>query len=291
MSHTKNTIDISLDYFIEHSPIAIAMLDSSGAIIGGNHAFHTLTQGALSERLPLPFLDIVSPTKKTETEAQLRTALEGKISPEPYAFELVLPGNVELIVSAYCSAASAQDSAHHLVIHLIDITEQKNLELRFSHSQKMQAVGQLAGGVAHDFNNLLTAMIGFCDLLLMRHPAGDQSFADIMQIKQNANRAANLVRQLLAFSRRQTLQPKVLDLTDVLAELSNLIRRLIGENIELKVVHGRDIAHVRADQGQLEQVLINLAVNARDAMTKGGALTIRTSAVSISKTKPLSRDL
>ena len=100
----------------------------------------------------------------------------------------------------------------------------------------MQAVGQLAGGIAHDFNNLLTAMIGFCDLLLLRHRAGDQSFADIMQIKQNANRAANLVRQLLAFSRQQTLQPRVLNVTDVLAELSHLLRRLIGENIELE--HG-----------------------------------------------------
>jgi two-component system cell cycle sensor histidine kinase/response regulator CckA len=125
----------------------------------------------------------------------------------------------------------------------------------------------------------------------MRHPAGDQSFADIMQIKQNANRAANLVRQLLAFSRRQTLQPKVLDLTDVLAELSNLIRRLIGENIELKMIHGRDIGHVKADQGQLEQVLINLAVNARDAMLGGGTLTIQTSKVTIGPRSPLSRDL
>ncbi len=175
--------------------------------------------------------------------------------------------------------------------HLINTTEQKNLELRFAHSQKMQAVGQLAGGVAHDFNNLLTAMIGFCDLLLMRHPAGDQSFADIMQIKQNANRAANLVRQLLAFSRRQTLQPKMLDITDVLAELSNLVRRLIGENIELKMVHGRDLGHVKADQGQLEQVFINLAVNARDAMQKGGKLTIQTSSVKVDAAHPISREL
>ena len=143
----------------------------------------------------------------------------------------------------------------------------------------MQAVGQLAGGIAHDFNNLLTAMMGFCDLLLMRHQAGDPSFADIMQIKQNANRAAGLVRQLLAFSRRQTLQPKVLALTDVLAELSNLLRRLIGENIELKMIHARNLGLVRVDPGQIEQVIINLAVNARDAMAGGGALTIRTSNV------------
>ncbi|CAN0491102.1 unnamed protein product, partial [Discosporangium mesarthrocarpum] len=112
--------------------------------------------------------------------------------------------------------------------------------------------------------------------LLLRHSPGDQSFADIMQIKQNANRAARLVRQLLAFSRQQTLQPRVLNLTDVLGDLSNLIRRLIGANIKLDMVHGRDLGPVRVDQGQLEQVVINLAVNARDAMGEGGKLTIRT---------------
>jgi two-component system cell cycle sensor histidine kinase/response regulator CckA len=144
----------------------------------------------------------------------------------------------------------------------------------------MQAIGQLAGGVAHDFNNLLTAMIGFCDLLLLRSPPSDPSFADIMQIKQNANRAANLVRRLLAFSRQQTLQPRVLDVTDILYELRHLIERLIGENIRLEVVHGRDLGLVKVDQGQFEQVIINLAVNARDAMPGGGALTIRTANLS-----------
>ena len=166
-----------------------------------------------------------------------------------------------------------------LTLHFIDVTEQKNLEIQFAQSQKMQAIGQLAGGVAHDFNNLLTAMIGFCDLLLLRSPPSDPSFADIMQIKQNANRAANLVRQLLAFSRQQTLQPRVLNITDVLYELRHLIERLIGENIELEVVHGRDLGLVKVDQGQFEQVIINLAVNARDAMPDGGTLTIRTANV------------
>ncbi|MDE0796635.1 MAG: ATP-binding protein [Alphaproteobacteria bacterium] len=143
----------------------------------------------------------------------------------------------------------------------------------------MELVGQLAGGIAHDFNNLLTAMIGFCDLLLLRHTPRDQSFADIQQIKQNANRAANLVHQLLAFSRQQTLQPKVLDMTDVLSETSYLLRRLIGADIELKFYHGRDLWLMKADQGQFEQVVINRAVNARDAMNGGVALTTRTSNV------------
>ncbi|MCB2106220.1 MAG: response regulator, partial [Rhodobacteraceae bacterium] len=143
-------------------------------------------------------------------------------------------------------------------------------------SQKMEAVGQLTGGVAHDFNNLLTAMIGFCDLLLQRHAAGDPSFADIMQIKQNANRAANLVRQLLAFSRKQPLKPRNLDVTDALTELSHLLTRLIGEAVEFKLIHGRDIGLVRVDPGQFDQIIINLAVNARDAMPGGGRLTITT---------------
>ena len=174
---------------------------------------------------------------------------------------------------------SNANRAGDLMLYLIDVTEQKNLEAQFAQSQKMQAVGQLAGGVAHDFNNLLTAIIGFCDLLLLRSRPGDPAFADIMQIKQNGNRAANLVRQLLAFSRQQTLQPRVLDITDVLVELSHLLRRLIGENIQLEFEHGRDLGLIKVDQGQLEQVIINLAVNARDAMTGGGTLTIRTANV------------
>lgn len=283
-------MDLRLDNFIEYSPIAIATVNSQGQVIAGNRAFHVLTQQSFVGKLPVPFLDMVAPSRRGEAETSMRMAFEGSHTGAAQLLELVVPGGLELTVSGYLNRVYTTELGNHLLLHLIDITEQKNLELRFSHSQKMQAVGQLAGGVAHDFNNLLTAMIGFCDLLLMRHPAGDQSFADIMQIKQNANRAANLVRQLLAFSRRQTLQPKVLDLTDVLAELSNLIRRLIGENIELKMTHGRDIGHVRADQGQLEQVLINLAVNARDAMTGGGSLSITTRRAAINKEHPLPRD-
>ena len=145
-----------------------------------------------------------------------------------------------------------------------------------AQSQKMQAVGQLAGGIAHDFNNVLTAIIMASDLLLTNHRPSDPSFPDIMNIKQNANRAASLVRQLLAFSRRQTLRPEVLNLTDVLADLRMLLARLVGNDVKLTIDHGRDLWPVRADIGQFEQVVVNLAVNARDAMPEGGDLTVRT---------------
>jgi signal transduction histidine kinase len=263
----------SVEQFIANAPIAIVRVTSSGAISYANRTFHDLTQNTLRHQLPRSIVDIVTESKRAEAEEQFRKFLNFHAPKAAIPLEFTLPNRAQVSVSMYVSKLSPNET----VLYLIDVTEQKNLELRFAHSQKMQAVGQLAGGVAHDFNNLLTAMIGFCDLLLMRHPAGDQSFADIMQVKQNANRAANLVRQLLAFSRRQTLQPKMLDVTDVLAELSNLIRRLIGENIELKMVHGRNLGMIKADQGQLEQVIINLAVNARDAMLTGGILSILTS--------------
>ncbi len=283
-----NTPGMGLEQFIALSPLAIIQLDDDGIIINANEAFHRLTQDKIPADSNAKLVDYIIENDRDVLTQLLSQAVNRENPSMPQSFTITLDDSHSIIVLAYatCMAPEGNDD-NELILHLIDQTEQKNLELRFAHSQKMQAVGQLAGGVAHDFNNLLTAMIGFCDLLLMRHPAGDPSFADIMQIKQNANRAANLVRQLLAFSRRQTLQPKVIDLTDVLAEISNLIRRLIGENIELNMVHGRDLGMVKADQGQLEQVIINLAVNARDAMNDGGSLTIRTSNVTISGPRDL----
>jgi two-component system cell cycle sensor histidine kinase/response regulator CckA len=189
----------------------------------------------------------------------------------------------ELVATLHVSPTVEDGAMTGLMLHFIDTTAQKHLEIQFAQSQKMQAMGQLAGGIAHDFNNLLTAMIGFCDLLLQRHGPGDASFGDVMQIKQNANRAASLVRQLLAFSRRQALQPRLFDVTDALADLSNLLRRLLGETIELSINHGRDLGLVRVDPGQFDQVIINLAVNARDAMPGGGQLSIGTRATHLDR--------
>lgn len=178
--------------------------------------------------------------------------------------------------------------ASSLVAVLTDATELKTLEAQFVQSQKMQAIGELAGGVAHDFNNLLTAISGHCDLLLLRHDQGDADYSDLMQINQNANRAAALVGQLLAFSRKQTLRLEVLDMRDTLADLTHLLNRLVGEKVSLTLTHDPVLQSIRADKRQLEQVLMNLVVNARDAMPEGGEIQIETERLSLSV--PLDRD-
>ena len=259
--------------FFEDAPIGIALVDQAGVLAECNRSFISMIGHPQSELLGRSIAGLLKADRRAEVMTRLAAVASGDDTAPP--MEVALLGERELVVHLFARPLGG-GGAPVLILHFIDTTEQKKLEAQFSQSQKMQAVGQLAGGVAHDFNNLLTAMIGFCDLLLLRHKPGDQSFGDIMQIKQNANRAANLVRQLLAFSRQQTLQPRVLDVSDVLGELSHLLRRLIGENIDLKVVHGRDLGLVKVDQGQLEQVIINLAVNARDAMPGGGRLTIQT---------------
>lgn len=175
-----------------------------------------------------------------------------------------------------------------LIAVLHDATELKSLEAQFVQSQKMQAIGQLAGGVAHDFNNLLTAISGHCDLLLLRHDQGDPDYGDLVQINQNANRAASLVGQLLAFSRKQTLRPETLDMRDTLADLTHLLNRLVGEKITLTLSHDPVLKPIRADKRQLEQVLMNLVVNARDAMPAGGEIKIMTECTTL--TEPFSRD-
>ena len=177
------------------------------------------------------------------------------------------------------TAGSADDL--HLIAVLNDITELKTLEAQFVQSQKMQAIGQLAGGVAHDFNNLLTAISGHCELLLCSHDEHDQNYGDLIQIHQNTNRAASLVGQLLAFSRKQNLQPETIDLRDTLSDLTHLLNRLVGEKVTLTLDHDHKLARIKADKRQLEQVLMNLVVNARDAMDGSGEIRVVTKNVSL----------
>jgi two-component system cell cycle sensor histidine kinase/response regulator CckA len=260
--------------FFNSTPMAIASLDGAGGILRSNAAFVRLFGDALRGGARSIY-DGVSEGERPALRAAVDAAAQGRSDIPPVDATLAGPagGSVRLFVSGN-EARGGEGST--VDIFALDTTEQRTLQESFLQAQKMQAIGQLAGGVAHDFNNVLTAIIGYSDLLLANHRPTDPSFQDIMQIRQNANRAAGLVRQLLAFSRRQTLQPVDLQLGDVVADLQNLMRRLVGEKIEIDVNHGRDLWLVRADMNQLEQVLVNLVVNARDAMPNGGRITVRT---------------
>ncbi len=262
------------------APMAIAITDPEGMVVDCNHAFETLSGQSRAALIGVNLTERLVDDDRRIFGAELERVLSG--GSDGAHLDVRVEGTGIAQTSVFISPLSVPglgaEDIEGVAAHFIDVTEQKSLEAQFAQAQKMQAMGQLAGGVAHDFNNLLTAMIGFCDLLLQRHAAGDPSFADIMQIKQNSNRAANLVRQLLAFSRKQPLQPREMNVTDALMELSHLLTRLIGEAIEFKLIHGRELGLVRVDPGQFDQMVINLAVNARDAMPGGGTLTITTGA-------------
>jgi two-component system cell cycle sensor histidine kinase/response regulator CckA len=274
--------DYRFQRLFAEAPIGVLLLDYTYIVLECNHSFHAIMRRTRGSMVGAPMADLIAPRDRGDTMARLAEVMAGQDLTKP--LQILLAGDREIICHVFvkrfglAGTPDAENERQGLMLYFIDVTEQKKLEAQFAQSQKMQAIGQLAGGVAHDFNNLLTAMIGFCDLLLQRHKPGDQSFNDIMQIKQNGTRAANLVRQLLAFSRQQTLQPKVLNLVDALSELTNLLRRLIGAQITFDMIHGRDVGLVKVDQGQLEQVIINVVVNARDAMPQGGSITLRTKA-------------
>jgi two-component system cell cycle sensor histidine kinase/response regulator CckA len=265
--------------FFNNTPMAIASIDRQGRIALTNARFVMLfgLAGPSDGRHRSP-AELVQESARPGLAAAIGAALAGQS--EIPAVEAALANDPQrsarFFVSPILERKESEDAA---VLYALDTTEQRALQEQFAQSQKMQAVGQLAGGIAHDFNNVLTAIIGFSDLLLTSHRPTDPSFQDIMNIKQNANRAAGLVRQLLAFSRRQTLRPRVIELSEVLSDLSVLLARLLGETVTLEVSHGRDLWPIKADLNQLEQVIVNLAVNARDAMPDGGKLLIRTANV------------
>jgi len=271
-----------LHTLFDGAPVGILMLDLSGEVLECNRTFLKMAGLHREGVVGQPFRQRLVREDREDFEGQLSKLVMGTMPAAKLDVRLPAGEERELAATLHANPVDGGDgAANGILVHVIDATEQKHLEVQFSQSQKMQAVGQLASGVAHDFNNLLTAMIGFCDLLLTRHPPKDPSHGDIMHIKRNAKRATNLVRQLLAFSRKQRLQPVILDANEALSDMSNLLRRLIGETIELRMDLGRELWPVRADPGQFDQVVINLAVNARDAMTGGGALTIRSANVNI----------
>ena len=273
--------------FFNNTPLAIASVSSAGETVRTNAPFMRMFEKSLekpSSANGVTLESLVQPEDRETIANALKAVLNGEME-EARPVELAMAADRTRYVRFFLSpvddgvGADSQREGENerVIVYALETTEQRALEDQFAKGQKMQAVGQLAGGVAHDFNNVLTAIIGFSDLLLANHRPSDPSFQDIMNIKENANRAASLVRQLLAFSRRQTLRPQVLQLGEVLSDLRMLLDRLLGEKVTLSVTHGRDLWPVKADLSQLEQVIVNLAVNARDAMPDGGKLTVTTS--------------
>ncbi|MEA2345881.1 MAG: two-component system, cell cycle sensor histidine kinase and response regulator CckA [Thermoanaerobaculia bacterium] len=273
--------------FFDHTPMAIATVDKSGAVVRANARFAKLAQSLNSGAAGKSILSVVNDRERSHLIAAINQAAEGQGDIAPV--EAMLDGAKERWGQFFVTAVEEDErETEAAIVYMLETTERRTLENQINQSQKMDMVGQLAGGIAHDFNNVLSAIMMANDFLLNAHKPTDPSFQDIMQIKQNATRAATLVRQLLAFSRRQTLRPQVLDLGDALSDLTMLLRRLIGEKVKLDLVHGRDLWPVKVDVSQFEQVIVNLAVNARDAMPDGGKLTVRTVNVPAQEAEKLS---
>jgi len=278
-----------LQTLLDMLPIGLALVDGDGRFLTMNHAFFQAA-GIKGSTMPVYPGDLVVKDDKAAVADAVRRNARGPAMSGDLAVRLV-GQPTEPVALTIAGLRGLGDAA--VLLLLKDNSEEAKLKRQVAQATKMQVVGQLAGGVAHDFNNILTAIIGHCDLMLMRHTPGDIDYDDIQQIKSNSNRAAGLTRQLLAFSRQQTLRPQVLQLPDVVSEVSHLLKRLLGETVELVVKHGRNLGPIRADPGQLEQVIINLAVNARDAMVPkgGGTLTIQTYSVNSNQVAELGSDI
>jgi two-component system cell cycle sensor histidine kinase/response regulator CckA len=284
VAHSSN-----LQALLEVLPIGLALVDRDGRFLTMNAAFRQAA-GLKGSSMPVYPGDLVVKEDKAPVADAVRRNARGPAMSGDLAVRLANQPS-EPVALTIAGLRGLGDAA--VLLLLKDNSEEAKLKRQVAQATKMQVVGQLAGGVAHDFNNILTAIIGHCDLMLMRHTPGDSDYDDIQQIKSNSNRAAGLTRQLLAFSRQQTLRPQVLQLPDVVSEVSHLLKRLLGETVELVVKHGRSLGPIRADPGQLEQVIINLAVNARDAMAAkgGGTLTIQTYSVKADQVAELGSDI
>ncbi|MDP8913287.1 MAG: response regulator [Pseudomonadota bacterium] len=282
----------NLNALLDFIPLGLALANVDGRFVYMNKAFRK-SAGIGNGPLPVYPGDLVVDEDKAAVSDAVRRFARGPSTSSDMPVRLKHDPD-EPVALGIAGARGLGEAA--VILSLKDNSEADRLKRQVAQATKMQAVGQLAGGVAHDFNNILTAILGYCDLMLMRHTPGDSDYDDIQQIRSNSNRAAGLTRQLLAFSRQQTLRPRVLQLPDVIAEVSNLLKRLIGERVTLQVKHGRNLGAVRADPGQLEQVIVNLAVNGRDAMlakdpTGAGTLTLQTYSVSPEDVRKMGTDI
>jgi two-component system cell cycle sensor histidine kinase/response regulator CckA len=291
LRHDLNYMSDEIDGLIDFSPHGVIFIDSKSVIQRVNRRALEMTSWKDPQEKPHKLSDLFDKEAVTLLKRILDDSAQAKTENQKLEIRLKTDKTVRIDTAPRWHIHQKNKTFEGLILYLEDTTAQKSLELKFAQAQKMQAMGQLAGGIAHDFNNLLTAMIGFCDLLLQRHGIGDPSFTDLIQIKQNANRAAGLVRQLLAFSRQQPLKPKRIDVTENFMELSHLMQRILGEQIELEFNHGNDLGYIKVDPVQFSQVIINLAVNAKDAMNGKGKLSISTRTEKIETSYTFGEDL
>jgi two-component system cell cycle sensor histidine kinase/response regulator CckA len=261
-----------LDAFAAASPFGAALLDGenpfAAVIVEANPALKAVAGGGAPGQA---FGELIDAASRADAAQRLAGGQAGAAP-----LEVRLAHDPARIAHLYLARNDAR-----WVAYLVDVSEQKQIELQLAQSQKMQAIGQLAGGVAHDFNNLLTAIFMQLDVLAARHPVGDPSYEGLNEIRQTSARAADLVRKLLAFSRKQTVQREILDLGELISEFEVLLRRVLYEDVKLATEYGRNLPQVRVDRSQLETAVMNLAVNARDAVRAhgGGQVTIRTARV------------
>jgi two-component system, cell cycle sensor histidine kinase and response regulator CckA len=274
-----------LQIHIERMPLAYVLFDADFRIIDWNPAAERIFGYARAEMLGTEppyekFVPCSSWEKAEETRSRIRAG-----DMEAHSMNENLTKDGRTITCQWFNTPLMDDNGQFdgLLCLAQDVSERKSLEAQYRQSQKMEAVGQLAAGVAHDFNNLLSIILGYSELLLTRLPTGDPGREPMMQIRNAANRSAGLTRQLLAFGRKQILAPVVLDLNSLMTETEKMLRRLIGEDIELTTILQNGLGRVKADPGQVEQIIMNLVVNARDAMPTGGRLTIETDNTVLSK--------
>jgi PAS domain S-box-containing protein len=263
---------------ISSAPIGIFIVQD-GKFKLTNPGFQKITGYGEPELLEKDSLILVAPEFQEVVREKNVLMLQGQsITPFEYQF-IDKNGEKKWVMASITPTLYGGETV--ILGYFMDITENKQLEAQFLVAQKMEAVGQLAGGVAHDFNNLLTAILGYSEMLLLDLSANDPRRQYVTEIIHASDRASSLTRQLLAFGRRQILQPRIINLNEVISGMEKMLRRLLGEDLNLVTLLAPDLGAVKADLGQMEQVIMNLAVNARDAMARGGLLTIETENVSL----------
>ena len=284
--------EIRFARFFHNSPAAIATVDRAGRIVNSNATFARLFGPSADEKgARQTVFSFIAQRDREKLESLLRGVIEGKAA--PHEIELPLEGKEGHFARFFVTPVEEDtiEAGEAAIVHAIDTSEEKKLEFSFAQAQKMQAIGEFAGYIAHDFNNVLTTMIGNASLMLAQIRPTDPGFQYLNQIRQYGTRAANLVRQLLAFARRETMVPEILHMGDVISELAaGLLRRVATEKVKVEATYARDLWPVKADSIQLERVLLNLAANARDAMPNGGSLKIRTANISLEESQAFKYD-